>query len=121
MPTKQEQQLRQLNEVLEKWQGAQAQFWSYTASLANLEIRLFSEQRPGDFRVVCSPCVSISGPVYWEGCELELTTDSSDDSLFLLQDREAGVRVCCRQLHTIEKVEPLFAPSGGGEQGNSGH
>jgi hypothetical protein len=90
--------------------GAKAQLWSYTAALATLEIRLFSDQRPGNLYVVCSPCVSLAGHVYWEQCELAVGDDAADDSLFLVQDKGASVCVLCRQLYTVEDVEPLFAP-----------
>jgi hypothetical protein len=112
MVTEQEKKIREVNEVLEQWRGAQAQFWSYTAALATLEIRLFSDQRPGNVQVVCSPCVSIAGPVYWEAWELTVSVDDSDDSLFLVCDKGASVRIRCRQLYTFENVEPLFAPLG---------
>jgi hypothetical protein len=119
MVTEQEKKIRQVNEVLERWRGAHAQFWSYTAALATLEIRLFSAQCPGNIHVVCSPCVSIAGPVYWEACELTVAAEDSDDGLFLVCDKRASVRVLCRQLYTFENVEPLLAPLGGGEQGGA--
>jgi hypothetical protein len=114
MPGEREEQIRHLNEVLRPWRGAHAQFWSYTAALATLEIRLFSDRRPGNLHVVCSPCVSIAGPVYWEACELAVADETAEDGLFLVQDQRAGVRVLCRQVVTFENVEPLFAPPGGG-------
>ena len=113
MATEQEKTIGPVHEVLKQWRGAQAQFWSYTASLATLEIRLFSAQRPGNLHVVCSPCVSIAGPVYWERCDLSVCDGPSEDGLFTVQDQRAGVRVLCRQVYTLENVEPLFAPPAG--------
>jgi hypothetical protein len=116
MTTEREEQIRHLNEVLQPWRGAQAQFWSYTAALATLEIRLFSDRRPGNLHVVCSPCVSIAGPVYWESCELAVGEEPSEGGLFVVQDQRAGVRVLCRQGVTFKNVEPLFPPLGGGAE-----
>ena len=110
MAREREEQIRHLNEVLKPWRGAHAQFWSYTASLATLEIRLFSEQRPGNLHVVCSPCETIAGPVYWERCDLAVCDGPSEDGLFTVQDPRAGVRVLCRQVYTLDNVEPLFGP-----------
>jgi hypothetical protein len=109
MPTSREQQIRQVNEILEKWRGAHAQLWSYTASLATLEIRLFFDDRFGNLHLVCSPCVSISSPAFWERCELAVAADSADDDLFVVRDAAASVRVLCRQLSTSENVQPLLA------------
>jgi hypothetical protein len=114
MKPEQGTRIRQANEVLAKWRGAHAQLWSYTASLATLEIRLFSEDRPGNIHVVCSPCLSITGPVYWEGCQLTVDAEDAEDGLFCLCDKGASVRVLCRQVYTFENVEPLFAPPGKG-------
>jgi hypothetical protein len=110
MATERQEQIRHLNEVLEKWRGAHAQFWSYTAALATLEIRLFFERRIGNIHLVCSPCVSITGPVYWDRCELTVRDDPCDETLLVVRDEGASVRVVCRQLYTFENVEPLFAP-----------
>jgi hypothetical protein len=107
--------LNQLNEVLQKWRGAHAQLWSYTAALATLEIRLFCEQRSENIHVVCSACVSLAAPVYWESCELAVSDHPADDSLFQVSDRGASVRILCRQLYIFENVEPLFTPLGRGE------
>jgi hypothetical protein len=117
MATDQGKKIHQVNEVLEKWHGAHAQLWSYTAALATLEIRLFVPERSGNIHVVCSPCVSIAGPVYWEGCMLTVRTDDADESLFVVYDQRASVRVRCRQVYTFENVEPLFPPLGEGEPG----
>jgi hypothetical protein len=119
MAAERETKIRQINEVLEKWRGASAQLWSYTAALATLEIRLFAGQRPGNLYVVCAPCVSIAGPVYWEGCELAVADEPSDEDLFLVRDVGASVRILCRQLYTFENAEPVFAPCSGGEGGDS--
>jgi hypothetical protein len=119
MLTDQGNKIRQVNEFLEKWRGAHAQLWSYTAAHATLEIRLFSDRLPGDLRVVCSPCVSIAGPVYWEECGLTVGADNSDEGLFFVCDKRASVRVVCRQMYTFENVEPLFAPVGGDIQGEA--
>jgi hypothetical protein len=110
MEREREERIRHLSEVLKPWRGAQAQFWSYTAALATLEIRLFSDHRPGNLHVVCSACVSIAGPVFWEGAELTVDDGPSEDDLFLVQDQRAAVRILCRQVYTLENVEPLFAP-----------
>ena len=107
MSTQRDEKIRQLNDVLAKWRGAQAQFWSYTATLATLEIRLFFTGRPEQLLLVCSPCVSVSGPVYWEKCELTVGDGSSEDDVFVVQDQRASVRVLCRQLYSSETVEPL--------------
>jgi hypothetical protein len=112
MANDQENKIRQVNEVLEQWRGAHAQFWSYTAALATLEIRLFRPQHPGNLHVVCSPCVSIAGPVYWEECELTVGTDDSDASLFLVCEPGASVSIRCRQVYTFENVEPLIPALG---------
>src|SRR5947209_3473660 len=69
------EKVRSINAMLAQWQGEQAQIWSYTASLATLEIRLFSALHEGDLRLVCSPCVSIMAPAYWERCNLSVTVD----------------------------------------------
>jgi hypothetical protein len=110
MAKEREEKIRQLNEVLRKWRGADAQLWSYTASLATLEIRLFFEQLPGNLYLVCSPCESIAGPVCWKRCELSVGEDHSEDGLFLVQDKGAGFRLLCHQLHTFENDELLFGP-----------
>jgi hypothetical protein len=119
MMPEQGKRIREVNEVLGKWRGGRAQLWSYTAALATLEIRLSSDERPGNVHVVCSPCVSIAGPVYWEECDLTLGADDTEESLFLVCDKGASLRVLCRQVYTFENVEPLFAPPGGGEQGQA--
>ncbi len=116
MAEEREEWVRHLNEVLQRWRGAHAQFWSYTAALATLEIRLFSDRRPGNLHVVCSPCVSIAGPVCWENGELAVGIETSEDGLLVVQDPRAGVRVLCRQVVPLENVEPLFAPLGGGAE-----
>jgi hypothetical protein len=54
--------------------------------------------------------VSITGPVYWEGCALTVGAEDGQDDLFLVCDQAAAVRVLCRQVYTFENVEPLFAP-----------
>jgi hypothetical protein len=110
------EKVRAINAVLAQWQGEQAQFWSYTAALASLEVRLFSARHPGNVHLVCSPCLSIAGPVYWEQCELRVTAGGADD-LFLVQDQAAGVRILCRQVHLFENVEPLFTPPSAQENG----
>jgi hypothetical protein len=66
--SKEAERLQAINAVLSLWRGEQAQFWTYTAALACLEIRLFSTQRPGSVHLVCSPCLWIMGPVFWEQC-----------------------------------------------------
>jgi hypothetical protein len=109
MPTAAEK-VRAINAVLTLWQGEQAQFWSYTAALAALEIRLFSNRCPGNVHLICSPCVSIAGPVCWERCELTVVADETDGGLFLVHDRHAGMRVLCRQVQVLENVEPHWAP-----------
>ncbi len=104
------EKVRKIMAALAPWQGEQAQFWSYTAALATLEIRLFRSRRPDSIQLVCSPCVSITGPVYWERCELTVVADDSDDGLFLVQDRRAGVRILCRQVHVFESAVQLTSP-----------
>jgi hypothetical protein len=98
MPTSRQQQMRQLNEILEKWRGAHAQLWSYTASLAALEIRLFFDDRAGNLHLVCSPCVSIASPVFWKTSALAVAADSADDDLFAVRDAAASARILCRLL-----------------------
>lgn len=101
---------REIDAVLALMQGEQAQFWSYTASLATLEIRLFSACRPESVYLVCSACVSIAGPVYWERCALTVVADESDGGVFVVEDRGAGVRIVCRQVYAYEAVEPPISP-----------
>jgi hypothetical protein len=122
MPTSREQQIRRLNEILEKWRGAHAQLWSYTASLAALEIRLFFDDRVGNLHLVCSPCVSIASPVFWETCALAVAADAADADLFVVRDAGASVRILCRQLSTSEHAEPVFASGAHAATGsNSAH
>jgi hypothetical protein len=109
---KEAERLQALNAVLSQWRGEQAQFWTYTAALACLEIRLFSSRRPGTVHLVCSPCISIIGPVFWEPCALTVTEEDAEDELFIVQDASAGVRVVCRQVNIIENVEPFVAVPG---------
>jgi len=116
MATEREEQIWHLNEVLQTWRGAHAQLWSYTAALATLEIRLFWDGRIERIHLVCSPCVSIAAPVYWERCDLTVGDDPCDGSIFLVRDEGASVRILCRQLYTFQNVEPLFAPLPGGPQ-----
>jgi hypothetical protein len=96
--------IRAINAVLAKWHGQQAEFWSYTAALATLEIRLSSARRPGNVHLICSPCVSLQGPVYWERCALTVVAEDSADEPFVVQDEAAGVRVLCRQVQVLENV-----------------
>ncbi len=77
MPMSRVPEIQRQNEILQKWRGAHAQLWSYTASLAALEIRLFFEGQPANLRLLCSPCLSISGPVFWTNAELIVAADSS--------------------------------------------
>ena len=77
--SKEAERLQAINAVLSLWRGEQAQFWSYTAALACLEIRLFSRRRPGTVHLVCSPCVSITGPVFWEPCALTVIAEGADE------------------------------------------
>ena len=104
-----EQQVTKLNQVLKKWRGAQAQLWSYTASLASLEIRLYYDDPSSGLSLICSPCVSISAPVYWQRSELVVASGSTDDDLFALRGAGADVLIRCRQLWTSEKAEPPFS------------
>jgi hypothetical protein len=110
--SKEAERLQAIQAVLSPWRGEQAQFWSYSAALACLEIRLLSRRRPGTVHLVCSPCVSIMGPVFWEPCALTVTAEDSDDGLFIVQDPSAGVRVVCRQIDLFESVEPFLAKPG---------
>src|SRR5262249_32851287 len=110
---KEAERLQAINAVLSLWREEQAQFWSYTAALACLEIRLFSRRRTGTVHLVCSPCVSIAGPVFWEPCALTVTAEDADDGLFIVEDPSAGVRIVCRQIDLVEKVEPFLAAPGG--------
>src|SRR5207253_2434528 len=101
MPTEAER-IRAINAALAEWQGEQAQFWSYSAAPATLEIRLFSTRRPGNIHVVCMPCVSITGPLHWEPCALTVAADTSEEDLLIVQDQTAAVRVLCRQVYVFE-------------------
>jgi hypothetical protein len=103
--------IRSINAALAQWQGEQAQFWTYTATLAALEIRLFSSRRPGNLHLACTPCLSISGPVSWDDCALTVAAAPGEEDLFLVQDQAAGVRVLCRQVYLFDNVEPLFPPA----------
>jgi hypothetical protein len=100
-----EQQITQVNQVLTKWRGAHAQLWSYTASLASLEIRLYYDDPCTSLSLICSPCVSIAAPVYWERSELVVADESTDDELFALRDGGADVLIRCRQLWASDKAE----------------
>ncbi len=107
-----EEKIRQVNERLAKWRGAHAQLWSYTAAHATLEVRLFFPHRPGNLYLVCSPCESIAGPVYWEPCDLTAADDQAEEDLFVVQDQRSCVCLRCRQLDVVENAE-LRLPSGG--------
>src|SRR6266404_2370461 len=107
------ERLQAINAVLSLWLGEQAQFWTYTAALACLEIRLFSTRRPATVHLVCSPCLSIRGPVFWEPCALTVAAEDAEDGLFIVQDQSAGVRIVCRQIDLFENVEPLLAAASG--------
>jgi hypothetical protein len=109
---KEAERLRALNAVLSQWRGEQAQFWTYTAALACLEIRLFSRHRLGNVHLICSPSISIMGPVFWEPCALTVTAEDAEDEHFIVQDASAGVRVVCRQVDLIENVDLFMAAPG---------
>jgi hypothetical protein len=115
-----EQQVTQVNQVLKKWRGAHAQLWSYTASLASLEIRLYYDDASTSLSLICSPCVSIAAPVNWERSELVVADDSTDDDLFALRDGGADVLIRCRHLWTSEKADPPFSSRAEGEATSNG-
>jgi hypothetical protein len=104
----QAERIRHFNEILGVWHGSNAQLWSFSASLATLEIRLFDGGTSGNLLLVCSPCVSISGPVYWERCDLCVRDEATDGGLLIVEDKRSSVRIVCRQLQVFESDDHHF-------------
>ena len=92
--------------LLAKWFGGRAGLWSFepTHSTARLHVRL--PVRAEILELVCVGCIRISGPVHWQGSNLEVTTEydpSEHASLRVLRDRKAGFEVRCLSLGGIER------------------
>ncbi len=107
-----EKTCRSIQQALDERQGGQAQFWSYSVSLSILVIRVVSHRQPGNLHLNCSPCLFISGPVFWQNCQLRIDTqlDALGETIFVLRDEGAHFHVTCRGIDVEENVEPIYGP-----------
>jgi hypothetical protein len=96
--------------LLDKWQGGHARLWEFVASFDTLTLRIVAHDRPGNLHVVCTPCVSIAGPVHWANCKLQLHCEQTQagETLFFVRDEHAHLQVVCRGVAAFENVEPLY-------------
>ena len=77
-----------------------------------MDIRIHSSGRPKqNLHIYCSPCLYLGGPVDWDNCDLSLAClrDAEfRDTVYVLSDRQAGVKVECLMIDAVENVEPLY-------------
>src|SRR5580704_7352175 len=101
---------RRHQRLLDEWQGGYARIWEFSPSHDTLTIRVTCGNRQGNLHVICSPCVSVTGPIHWENCKLELRcqSDQNGETIFMLRDQAVPIEVACRNLSTAENVEPLY-------------
>lgn len=97
-------QFRHFPTLLGRWRGGRARLWSYSVSHNSLAVRVERAGVLGNLHVHCS-AESISGPVAWDGADIEIVPAPGGG--VLIQDRAAGVRILATTVSVAENVEPV--------------
>jgi hypothetical protein len=97
---------------LSNWQGARAKLWEYHVSLQQLMIQLERNAGKSNLIIVCSPCIRINAPVFWEVHDIRLESVSKKKDIglivYYLIDQEAGVEIRCAGISAKRDVPPFF-------------
>lgn len=98
----------ELGAVLLEWRGAGAQLWQYSASLAELHIRLKREGESGNVHLVCNGCTRIEAPTSWAASAIELAEEAGQQTSCVLKDARAGLLVKCGMIRVLRDVAPVY-------------
>jgi hypothetical protein len=101
----------ELNDTLLERSGSFARLWTYSASHAELQIRIETTGRSGNVHLVCDGCKRIEAPVAWQNARIEFVQcENGNDELgrYELLDTQAGFRVRCNLIRIFRDVEPVF-------------
>lgn len=108
-------EIKQIDELaaeLNNWQKARAKLWEYHVSLQHLMIRLERNAGKSNLIIICSPCIRINAPVFWEVHDIRLEVVSKKEDIGLtvyhLIDQEAGVEIRCAGISAKRDVPPFF-------------
>ena len=84
--------------------------WELTTSHSTLRLRLEENGRVGNLQIACLGPISISGPVEWNDCEIEVARCADG---FVIAGSTAGVRIVTEAVEIAENAKPLNAFTAG--------
>lgn len=101
-----EDRKRDLLSAIIQTRGASALVWNYTASHAELTIRVEWPSKVENMHIVCSGCQRFEAPSSWRGIALQF--EEMGGELVALEDQSARFRVVCGIIRLLRNVEPVF-------------
>lgn len=104
MQSEYEKRMTRVAAALEKWRGANAKLWTYSASHKLLVVRLEVSGRIGNLHISCGDLISIRAPAEWRNCSLEFEHLASKE--FLLSDSPEDVQILAGYLDVADNCSP---------------
>lgn len=98
----------ELRAVLQEWRGSSAQLWQYSASLAELHVRLKKSAEAGNVHLVCNGCTRIEASTSWAFSAINFVEEVGQPGTYTLKDAASGFLVRCNLVRVMRDVDPVY-------------